>query len=91
VAGALVERMAARLLVFFARHAALLRPLGAAGKLQLAQAPLRPVPHVLRAACSDFLVCILARKQAAEASVLCAAAPRLLLPCWGATLELRQS
>ena len=38
IAGALVERMAARLLVFFVRHAALLRPLGHAGKLQLAQA-----------------------------------------------------
>ena len=37
IAGALVERMAARLLVFFVRHAALLRPLGHAGKLQLAQ------------------------------------------------------
>jgi hypothetical protein len=45
VAGALVERMAARLLVFFARHAALLRPLGAAGRLQLAQArPLGAAP-----------------------------------------------
>lgn len=38
IAGALVERMAARLLAFFVRHAALLRPLGHAGKLQLAQA-----------------------------------------------------
>ncbi len=36
-AGALVERMAARVLVFFVRHASLLRPLGQAGKLQLAQ------------------------------------------------------
>lgn len=31
--GSLVERMACRLLVFFVRHAALLRPLSQAGKL----------------------------------------------------------
>ncbi|GAB4821831.1 hypothetical protein N2152v2_008877 [Parachlorella kessleri] len=37
VGRALVERMAARLLVFFVRHAALLRPLGQAGKIQLAK------------------------------------------------------
>ena len=37
VGRALVERMASRLLVFFVRHAALLRPLGTAGKLQLAK------------------------------------------------------
>lgn len=34
---ALVERMAARLLVFFVRHAALVRPLSLPGKLQLAK------------------------------------------------------
>lgn len=36
-AAALVERMASRLLLFFARHASLVRPLGAKGKLQLAK------------------------------------------------------
>ncbi|KAF5842008.1 hypothetical protein DUNSADRAFT_9888 [Dunaliella salina] len=35
--GALVERMAARLLIFFVRHASLVRPLGHVGKLQLAK------------------------------------------------------
>ena len=34
---ALVERMAARLLIFFVRHAALVRPLSLSGKLQLAK------------------------------------------------------
>jgi len=34
---ALVERMAARSLIFFVRHASLVRPLGQAGKLQLAK------------------------------------------------------
>lgn len=37
VATPLVERFAARLLVLFVRHAALLRPLSQAGKLQLAK------------------------------------------------------
>lgn len=37
VARSLVERLAARLLLFFVRHAALLRPLSQAGKLQLAK------------------------------------------------------
>lgn len=32
---ALVERMAARTLIFFVRHASLVRPLGQAGKLQV--------------------------------------------------------
>ncbi len=36
-AGALVERMAGRILVFFVRHASLLRPLSQAGKVQLAK------------------------------------------------------
>ena len=36
-AGALLERFAARLLVFFVRHAALVRPLSQHGKLQLAK------------------------------------------------------
>ena len=36
-AAALVERMAQRVLAFFVRHAALLRPLSQAGKLQLAK------------------------------------------------------
>lgn len=36
-AGALVERMAGRVLVFFVRHASLLRPLSQAGKVQLAK------------------------------------------------------
>jgi len=81
VAGALVERMAARLLVFFARHAALLRPLGAAGKLQLAQARPSGLTPVAR--------CLVAHAvhswhlKAGEASVLCAASARLLPPCWG--------
>jgi len=35
--GALVERMAARMLIFFVRHASLVRPLGHMGKLQLAK------------------------------------------------------
>lgn len=35
--GALVERMAGRILVFFMRHASLLRPLSQAGKVQLAK------------------------------------------------------
>lgn len=59
VGRALVERMASRLLVFFVRHAALLRPLGQAGKIQLAkvrassslcQSPLRTAataPHII--------------------------------------------
>lgn len=37
-AGALVERMAGRVLLFFARHASLLRPLSQPGKVQLAKA-----------------------------------------------------
>ena len=37
VARALVERLASRLLVFFVRHAALIRPLSRSGKLQLAK------------------------------------------------------
>ena len=37
-AGALVERMAGRVLLFFVRHAALLRPLSQAGRVQLAKA-----------------------------------------------------
>ena len=36
-AGALLERMAARVLVFFVRHAALVRPLNQHGRLQLAK------------------------------------------------------
>ena len=36
-AGALLERMAARILVFFVRHAALVRPLNQHGRLQLAK------------------------------------------------------
>ena len=36
-AAALVERLARRVLAFFVRHAALLRPLSQAGKLQLAK------------------------------------------------------
>ena len=36
-AGALVERMAGRILMFFVRHASLLRPLSQAGKVQLAK------------------------------------------------------
>jgi len=39
---ALVERLARRVLAFFVRHAALLRPLSQAGKLQLAKVPVRP-------------------------------------------------
>lgn len=35
--GALTERMAGRILLFFMRHASLLRPLSQAGKLQLAK------------------------------------------------------
>lgn len=41
VATPLVERFAARLLVLFVRHAALLRPLSQAGKLQLAKVHIR--------------------------------------------------
>ena len=37
---ALVERLARRVLAFFVRHAALLRPLSQAGKLQLAKVPI---------------------------------------------------
>ncbi len=37
VARALVERLASRILVFFVRHAALVRPLSRSGKLQLAK------------------------------------------------------
>jgi len=37
VSRALVERMAARLMVFFVRHASLVRPLSRPGKLQLAK------------------------------------------------------
>ena len=40
---ALVERLARRVLAFFVRHAALLRPLSQAGKLQLAKVPFWPV------------------------------------------------
>lgn len=36
-AASLVERMAARLLMFFVRHASLVRPLGPTGKLQVAK------------------------------------------------------
>lgn len=36
-AGALLLRMASRVMVFFVRHVALLRPLSAPGKLQLAK------------------------------------------------------
>ena len=39
-AGALLERLAGRVIVFFVRHAALLRPLSQAGKIQLAKVPL---------------------------------------------------
>jgi hypothetical protein len=42
-AAALVERLARRVLAFFVRHAALLRPLSQAGKLQLAKVP-QPTP-----------------------------------------------
>ena len=45
-AGALVERMAGRVLVFFVRHASLLRPLSQAGKVQLAKVR-APAPAVL--------------------------------------------
>lgn len=47
-AGALVERMAGRVLVFFVRHASLLRPLSQAGKVQLAKvcAPAPAIPEV---------------------------------------------
>lgn len=38
MARSLVERMAARLVLFAVRHASLLRPLAQAGKLQLAKA-----------------------------------------------------
>lgn len=41
----LMERYAARLLVLFVRHAALLRPLSQAGKLQLAKVWQNPTAH----------------------------------------------
>ncbi|CAK0784167.1 hypothetical protein CVIRNUC_007370 [Coccomyxa viridis] len=50
-AGALVERMAGRVLVFFVRHASLLRPLSQAGKVQLAKDMAE-----LEAAVADYLL-----------------------------------
>lgn len=61
VGRALVERMAARLLVFFVRHAALLRPLGQAGKIQLAKvgAPAVYVGQEVQAAAAAAAMCFL--------------------------------
>lgn len=53
--GALVERMAGRIVLFFMRHASLLRPLSHAGKLQLAKVRR---PFHLRAICSRYPLCL---------------------------------
>jgi len=57
---ALVERLARRVLAFFVRHAALLRPLSQAGKLQLAKVPSR----------ADALCCSCACHAAMHASTI---------------------
>jgi conserved oligomeric Golgi complex subunit 5 len=58
-AALLCQRLAARALCFFARHGALLRPLGEAGKLQLAKARLRFRLHTSAACRLHVAVCLL--------------------------------
>ncbi len=66
-AGALVERMAGRILVFFVRHASLLRPLSQAGKVQLAKVG---TPHQLHQDSSC------AKPAASWKSITCGLQPR---------------
>ncbi len=64
-AGALVERMAGRVLVFFVRHASLLRPLSQAGKVQLAKVDPRTAgtAEMMWPACCIICGCGLARSH----------------------------